>query len=136
MRYMHGRLTRREGICLGYYGSSSISLSCNNFPIASATNIYINAKEGQTLLMSDHKILPQIFTAGDDYIFMEKIIIFAPGRESVECLNVTIVNDDIFEASESFVLSLNVEYESVPVKATVYIIDDERKLHVYAYQFL
>ena len=85
--------------------------------------------------MSHHKVLPQIFTAADDYISVEKILIFAPGRESVECLNVTIINDDIFEASESFVLSLDVEHKRVPVKTTVYIIDDERKLHVYAYHF-
>ena len=80
--------------------------------------------------MSDHKILPRIFSAGDDYVSLEKIIIFAPGREPVECLNVTINNDDIFETSESFVLSLDVEHESIPVKATVYIIDDECKLLV------
>ena len=82
--------------------------------------------------MSDHKVLPRMFSAGDDYVSVEEMLIFAPGREPVECLNVTIINDDIFETSESFVLSLDVKHESVPVNATVYIniIDDECKLHV------
>ena len=94
--------------------------------------MYVNAKEGQTLLMSDHKILPRIFSAGDDYVSVDEMLIFAPGREPVECLNVTINNDDMFETSESFVLSLDVKHECVPVNATVYIdiIDDECKLHV------
>ena len=80
--------------------------------------------------MSDHKILPRIFSAGDDYVSVNETLIFARGREPVECLNVTINNDDILETSESFVLSLDVEYENISVNATVYIIDDECKLHV------
>ena len=71
-----------------------------------------------------------MFTAGDDYVPVNEILIFGPGRESVECLNVTINDNEIFEASESFILSLDIEHESVPVNATVYILDDECKTHV------
>lgn len=58
---------------------------------------------------------------------MNEVLIFGPGREPVECLNVTINNDEIFEASESFMLSLNVKHESIPVNVTVYILDSECK---------
>lgn len=61
---------------------------------------------------------------------MNEILIFGPGSKLVECLNVPINDDKIFEASESFILSLDVEHESVPVNATVYILDDECKTHV------
>jgi hypothetical protein len=76
-----------------------------------------------------HKVFLPIFTAGDDYVSVNEILIFDPGRESVECLNVTISDDEIFEASESFVLSLDVEHEVVTVNATVYILDDESKTY-------
>ena len=59
---------------------------------------------------------------------VNEILIFGPGRELVECLNVSINNDEIFESSESFVLSMAVEHENIPVNATIYVLDDECKI--------
>ena len=73
------------------------------------------------------------FTAGDDYIPVNEILIFVPGRESVECFNVSINDDNIFETSESFTLSLGVEHDNVPENATVYILDDECKILITAF---
>ena len=95
------------------------------------SKVFRNANEGQILLPMDHEVFLPTFTAGDDYAPVNEILIFGPGSESVECLNVTINDDEIFEASESFILSLDVEHESVPVNAIVYILDDECKTHVY-----
>ena len=95
------------------------------------SKVFRNANEGQILLPMDHEVFLPTFTAGDDYTPVNEILIFGPGSESVECLNITINDDEIFEASESFILSLDVEHESVPVNAIIYILDDECKTHVY-----
>lgn len=71
--------------------------------------------------------LPQTFTAGDDYSPVNEMFIFGPGRDSVQCLNVTVNDNDVFEASESFMLSLTVEHESAPVNTAIHILDDECK---------
>ena len=69
-----------------------------------------------------------IFIAGDDYDPVNEIVIFDPERESAQCLNVSINDDEIFEGSESFTLSLSVGDESTPMQATVYILDNECKI--------
>lgn len=69
-----------------------------------------------------------IGAAGNDYGLVSETLLFTPGGSSVLCFNVSIIDDDILETTEYFMLSLNLLDQVVDsARANVSIIDNECK---------
>ena len=71
-----------------------------------------------------------LFIAGEDYIAVNKSVIFYPGYEKLQCVHIPILNDECLEESmEVFNVSLSSKDSNVVVDGTseieVYIWDDD-----------
>lgn len=71
-------------------------------------------------------------SAGGDYSSINEELIISPVQDPVQCIEATIVDDDIVESNEVFSISLmtnqpGVNFESD--EATVTIIDNEGRLY-------
>ena len=74
--------------------------------------------------------------AGEDYITVNKTVIFYPGYERLQCVHIPILNDECLEESmEIFNVSLSSRDSCVVVDGTseveVYITDDDGMYSAY-----
>ena len=68
----------------------------------------------------------------DDYEVVNKYFTFGPGGDSVQCLNISIIDDEQFENTETFTLLLSTskDYNSLVLidkPATVSILDNDEQ---------
>ena len=63
---------------------------------------------------------------------MNNTFIFGPDQDSVQCLSISIIDDNLLESEESLMLSLSMENGETS-RATVYIMDNECKDQVLNY---
>ena len=68
----------------------------------------------------------------DDYEVVNKNFIFGPGGDSVQCLNISIIDDEQLENTETFTLLLSTskDYNSlvfIDKSATVSILDNDEQ---------
>ena len=70
--------------------------------------------------------------AGEDYVAVDKYILFSPERSLIECVHIPVLNDECVEDKECFYVSLSPTDECVEIgendTARVTIIDDDSKL--------
>jgi hypothetical protein len=72
-------------------------------------------------------ILP---TAGEDFVSVQKSLLFSFGIELVQCVHIPILPDDCLEQNESFSVSISASHIGVVLNAsevTVYILEDDGK---------
>ena len=72
--------------------------------------------------------------AGEDYITVNKTVVFYPGYETLQCVHIPILNDECLEENmEVFNVSLSSRDSCVVVDGTseveVYILDDDGTLY-------
>lgn len=79
--------------------------------------------------------LPRDTTGVEDYAAVDTQLTFQPqpeGQTSMQCVDVPIVNDDILEANESFIVELRSDNPDIVAdtsadSATIEIINDDSK---------
>ena len=73
-----------------------------------------------------------VSVAGEDYVAIDKAVVFAFGFAIIQCIHIPILSDDCFEDfMQSFNISLSSSHEDVVFDVDefpVYILDDDRKL--------
>ena len=65
---------------------------------------------------------------GMDFIVVSEVLLFTDEGATMLCINIIVVNDDIFEETENFFLALNSSDDRVilsPSVATIFILDDD-----------
>lgn len=63
-----------------------------------------------------------------DFIVVSEVLLFTDEGATMLCINIIVVNDDIFEETENFFLALNSSDDRVilsPSVATIFILDDD-----------
>ena len=78
------------------------------------------------------------FIGGEDYVSVEKSLLFSFGFDLTQCVHIPILADNCLEQTESFNVSLSAKHIGVNIgvqEITVYICEDGGKLRV-AYIFL
>lgn len=75
---------------------------------------------------------PHACIAGEDYVAINKSVVFAFGFELVQCVHIPILDNYCYEDFlQSFNISLSSDHERVDFEVDefpVYILDDDRKL--------
>jgi hypothetical protein len=72
------------------------------------------------------------FSAGEDYFLVETVVIFSPS-ESIQTVSIPLINDDIVESTEWFLVELELPSDQTgvllgsPVDTNVTIDDDDCK---------
>ena len=74
-------------------------------------------------------------TAGEDYVAVNKYILFSPERSLIECVHIPILNDECLEDEECFYVSMLSNETCVQIgendTARVTIFDNDRKLRLF-----
>lgn len=111
-------------VCVVRTGEIASSISVT----LTSTNITATRKSSIVSYGAIDNIFNALLTAGDDYSSINEVLVISPTQDPVQCIEVTIVDDDIVESSEAFSISLTTNQPGVNFESdetTVTIMDND-----------